>query len=260
MGGVDKMLNLAVCDDNEKDLGFIKTNINKFSIENNIDFKTNYFKSINSFNSFLSNTELLGIILIFDVQLGSKNGINEATKLREKYGAKIQSVIFVSSYPDFVFSSFQAHPDAYLCKPIEYNNFNKTLLKTMKNVISGISEQKNILIKDALNSDTQVIPENQIISIQVADSYERLVHIYTSSKTVITHNRLNNLYQKLDKKYFFQLSRSIIINLKWINLVNKDYVKMNGNNESVLSIPKFKKKVLLEKLENLVLVRMDEID
>lgn len=260
MEGVDEMLNLAVCDDNEKDLGFIKTNINKFSIENNIDFKTNYFKSINSFNSFLSNTELLGIILIFDVQLGSKNGINEATKLREKYGAKIQSVIFVSSYPDFVFSSFEAHPDAYLCKPIEHSNFNKTLLKIMKNVTAGISEQKNILIKDALNGDTKVIPENQIVSVQIADSYDRLVNIYTSSKTVTTHNRLNILYQELDKRYFFQLSRSIIINLKWISSVNKNYVKMNGNNECVLSIPRFKKKALLEKLDNLVLIRMDEND
>ncbi|BDZ29625.1 LytTR family DNA-binding domain-containing protein [Lactiplantibacillus sp. WILCCON 0030] len=238
----------------------LRVNINKFSIENNIDFKTNYFKSINSFNSFLNNTELLGIILIFDVQLGSRNGINEATRLREKYGAKIQSVIFVSSYPDFVFSSFQAHPDAYLCKPIEYSNFNKTLLKIMKNVTSGISEQKNILIKDALNGDTKIIPENQIISIQVADSYDRSVNIYTASKIVITHDRLNNLYQKLDRKYFFQLSRSIIINLKWISSVNKNYVKMNGNNECALPIPRFKKKPLLEKLDNLVLVRMNEND
>lgn len=252
------MINVVVLDDNKNDLNNIKQYIHKFAIENNIDFKAKFFSCFEEFNYFINETHEMGLILIFDIQLGNKNGIAEATKLKDKYQEKIQSLIFISNYPDFVFTSFQAKPDAYLCKTSDYPTFKNTLERIMNDILSTSFSHHNLLIKNIENDETELVPESQVICIQVSNSYERSLIIYTEETRIITHTRLNILENQLDSKNFFQVSRSAIINLNWIHAVAKKAVKMNGSDELLIPISRFKRKNLLEKLDAITLNEMNE--
>lgn len=254
------MLNLAVCDDNKEDLKRIKEFVSMYSIKQNIDFKTYYFNNIIDLEMYIERTDLLEFILLLDIQIGVNNGINWAKSLRDKYGSKIQSVIFISNYPDFVFGSFKAHPDGYLCKPIKYEDLQNVLSTVIINIKKAERKQQLILVKDLIDGHTEIIPESQIIAIQVINSYERSISITTPSKVIIVHNRLNDLMGKLNEKHFFQSYRSVIINLQWIKSIKSKSVEMSKGEQPVLPLSRLKRKNLIDKLDNYIMDRMDKND
>lgn len=252
------MINIVVCDDNMDDIKKIKKIIDMYSIKEAIDLKTRYFISLTEFEEYFFNTNSMGFILLFDVQIGDNNGINEIEMLRKKFGSKIQSVIFISNYPKFVFDSFKAHPDGYICKPIEYDNLQSKLSNIIQVIDDSKQKKKVVMVHNIKNDSNEIIPEDQIIAVKVIDSYERSVSIITTNKIIMVHDRLNNLMEMLNKKYFFQPYRSVVVNLRWIRKIKKTSIEMNSNNDLILPLSRLKRKSLIEKLDNHILREMGE--
>lgn len=251
------MLNLAVCDDNVDDLDKIIKYISIYEIRHNIDFKTYYFSDINDLKEYMRQAELLNIVLLLDVQMNANNGIDEVKLLRKNYGSKIRSVIFISSYPEFVFDSFGANPDGYICKPVVYEKLEKILSTILANFERDEREKKVIMIKDIDNNSTEIIPEDKIIAIQVMNSYDRSISITMENKSIIIHNRLNDLKEKLNKKYFFQIYRSVIINIRRVKTVKSGVVLMEDK-DIVLPLSRLRRKKLIDKLDSFILSGMNE--
>jgi len=113
------------------------------------------------------------------------------------------------------------------------------------------------MIKDIDNNSTEIIPEDKIIAIQVMNSYDRSISITMENKSIIIHNRLNDLKEKLNKKYFFQIYRSVIINIRRVKAVKSGVVLMEDK-DIVLPLSRLRRKKLIDKLDSFILSGMNE--
>ncbi|MFC6170578.1 LytR/AlgR family response regulator transcription factor [Loigolactobacillus jiayinensis] len=123
---------------------------------------------------------------------------------------------YLTNYPNFVFDSFNTHPENYILKPLTIDNLCRILLKAVRN----ISEKKNkkfIECRSVNSIDSINIQINKIVYIELISSPKRIIKIVTSKNLFLIHGRLNHYAKILEKYKFVQVYRSFIVNLNYIH-------------------------------------------
>ncbi len=73
----------------------------------------------------LLNSEKNYDIIVLDYQLGSTNGLTVAKELRKRN--VLSSIIFLTSYPNFMIDAFEVNTFRFLLKPIDKSKFFKAI-------------------------------------------------------------------------------------------------------------------------------------
>lgn len=204
-------------------------------------------------------------LLFLDIQMPIVNGFEV---LQSISNTKIPVTVFVTAYDKYAIKAFDVNAIDYLLKPFDDKRFYDTLKKVKKhfNQLMSFEFQQKMLellveINDpeSLNSvftkdeylkriyikDFKGITFLDVNSIKwiLADDY--YVTIHTSDKKYLLRETMNNLELKLDPSKFIRISRSCIININSVKLIEhmtkKDYILVTlCGNSFKMSVSRYK--------------------
>ncbi len=199
------MINIIICDDNEKDRIKIKNIVKNFMEKNNIENNIYVFSdyNINFYNK--ANSNLPFKIYLLDIETPTKSGIDVAREIRRKDVDSV--IIFLTAHEelgniilknDLMFLSFINKFDD--CENRLYSALGKSLdLLNKKNTIRFMD--RNILY---------TININDILYI-TKDSFERKTIIKTDYNEFKVNLSLSSIIELLDDR-FIQTHRACYVN------------------------------------------------
>ncbi len=213
-------MKIAICDDEMVFHRDLKIHLDKYSKENGLvilyDDFTNGHELLRSKNEY--------DIIFMDFQMDGINGLETATKLREKNNKT--TIIFLTSFPHIVFDVFKVNAFRFLMKPVDFIKLSSAL----NDFISSQDDSNYIIIKD--DDIIKKIPEGDIIYIEASDKY---CYIRTSDNNYLYKKTLSEIEKSLSEDKFFRSHRTYLVSFKHIVSHNSTEIFFDNNEKASIS-------------------------
>lgn len=206
-----------------------------------------YLNCIGTCQNAIEAFELLHLqkvdVIFLDIEMPGITGINFLKSLKAA-----PKVIFTTAYPNYAVDAFEIEAIDYLLKPITFERFTKAIQK----LVPEAEEKANTKIDNEdeahlfLKIDRRLLKIN-FSEIYYIEAYGDYLKVHTIEKTHITYMTLNKLECLLPAYVFIRIHRSTIINKKFIQFVDGNFVRLNYVN---LPIGSTYRENLLDKLTN----------
>ena len=150
-------------------------------------------------------------ILLLDIQMPGRNGIEIARELRKKNKKTI--LIFVTAMEDYVFEAFDVNAFNYIVKPFNDNRFMDVLNKAINEYNSSgeTKQETNYVIVSNRGMHTKV----KLDEIIYAEVFNRKVVIHKIDEEIEYYGKMSEL-EALVGESFFRSHRAYLINFKYV--------------------------------------------
>ena len=222
-------MQIAICDDES----FFRSNLKELLI----DYKTKKRIQIDIFEyesgEALLNSDKVFDIVFMDYQMNGINGLEAARTLRKRN--TICSIVFITSFPEFVFDSFEVQPFRFMLKPLEPE-------KIYEAVESYIKQQKllNPLVV-VENGEQKTVNAQDIIYLEGDGKY---CIVRTTDDPIHSSKTISQVYSLLPTHCFYRIHKSYVVNMYCISSFKDNTVKLNNGESAVVGrnrISDFKK-------------------
>jgi DNA-binding LytR/AlgR family response regulator len=218
----EKMLSIAVCDDEVRECCCLSRQLQKILEE---------FQIPCIIHSFGSGKELLRAkenfdIIFLDIIMGGVDGLETARLLREREYDHL--LVFVSSSREYVFDSYEAEPFWYLLKPVEEQKLRgilkRIVLRTQMHpkeyiLVSKDRQRKKLFLKD----------------IYYFEIRGRVMDIHSSQGTIAYYERMGQLEKELREKDFFRCHKSYLVNLAYVSAYNRQELILDSGEKLIIA-------------------------
>ncbi len=207
---------VAICDDEAQARVYIGSLVSQWAESHGYDIITSEYESAEAF--LFSGYEAADILLL-DIEMGGKSGVELAKELRRR-SCQVQ-IIFITGYSDYIAEGYEVAALHYLMKPVN----REKLFTTLDRAVEHIVRDEQMLVLETIEAVVR-IPCSSIRYIDVQGNYIT-VHAeadYTARKT------LNDIAAQLDER-FYRLGRSCIVNLSSIRRVSRSAVTLSDGTE-----------------------------
>lgn len=230
------MLNIIICDDNEKDRSNVSNIVDEFMNKNKIEFQTHLYNDYNKkFIEVIENKMPFKIYLL-DIETPSASGIDIARRIRSK---DVDSVIIFLTGHEELGSIILKNDLMFLSFINKFDNLKVRLTNALKKAINLVNHKSIIKFTD--RNTVYTIDMNDILYL-TKDSFERRTIIKTDYAEFKVNNTLSELVSMLDDR-FVQTHRSCYINNDrkiCIDKTNK-IIKFDNGEETDLLSDKYRK-------------------
>ena len=155
-------------------------------------------------------------ILLLDIQMPGKNGMETAEELRRKNKKTI--LIFVTALDDFVFRAFDVGAFHYLVKPFDDEKF----AEIMRNAVNQFEDRKkleNAGRKREMPSLMITVGGDHVIvnleDLVYAEVFDRKVILHTMDADIEYYGKMRELEEKAGDD-FYRTHRSFLVNFDFI--------------------------------------------
>ncbi len=220
-------LNLAICDDEIKDIELLKKHILQYTIEtdNNITVSsyTSAKKLISEYNNHSYNVVLL------DIEMPDLSGMELAKQLRDVDDDLL--IVFTTFYPEYMQESFNVQPFQFLTKPIDYTSVSRLFSSIFKkfNRRSG-----NIVVIDS-DGEKNFVPINEILFITSMKESKSRIRYQLTSDQLVSRSTLSDVEKQLTPYGFVSPSRGYLVNLRYIRTITSKCVILKNGLEIPIS-------------------------
>ena len=212
-------LKLAIVDDNEKDSSLLNESILRFNEEHKDSFSihvTTFNRGINFIEPF---DDTFNAVFL-DIDMPVMNGLETAKKIRE-LGSEM-NIFFVTNYASLAIDGYGVGALDFVVKPVKYEDVERALNKLI-NKIHDESDEEKIVIR--VKSGYRTIKVNSIKYIEV-NTHD--VFYYTTGETYKTREALKDIEKMINNPNFVKCSSSYLINLDYVDAIDKDDVRIDG--------------------------------
>ncbi len=224
------MINIAICDDDEKYRNEIKALTDSFMLDNKKDYDIDCFSN----GSLLLAEKKKYDIYFLDIIMPLINGIEVARKIRETDCNAV--IIYLTTSDEFALSAFEVDAMQYILKPYNKEKIFSVLLKALSS-IETVPDEKLVI---ETNNGTTAISISRIESIE---HINRVIYFYISDKTIyktkkasVTLNEISN--QLLGHLSFISCHRGYIVNMNHVLSLSKNwFIMKSGAKIPVTSTP-----------------------
>lgn len=210
------MINIGICDDElhcrlkikdiiDKILSSYPINYNIYEFSSGEDLLNNYPKGLD--------------ILIIDIHMKIINGMDTARKIRE-FDENLE-IIFMTSFAQFMQDGYEVKAYRYILKPISEKKISKNIIPCINEIIKKRSNYLTINVKNYVN-------RIKIDSITYIETDRPNILIYTRDNMYTTKMSISKIEKILSEHGFFRCHNSYIINLKLVDSMNSNTVKLAG--------------------------------
>ena len=231
------MINIVICEDELEQRNIIKKYINDIFKGISAKFELLEFESAEEF--LLNKIEFKNVdIFILDIKMNGMSGMDLARLIREK--DDISEIIFVTSLVEYIQEGYTVRAYRYLLKPINYEELKNHLLSC----INDINKKKDNFMMIENKGIVHKVPINEIMYIEVA---KKELTIYAKENSYKTKSSMDKVEKELEKFDFYRCHKSYLVNMKYIETIDKNEIIINGNKIPVSKhrISDFKKKFTL---------------
>lgn len=225
------MKKVVIVDDESAGRKLIKEYLNDFPSMILIGEANNGVDAIRVINEFKPD------LIFLDVQMPGMTGFEVLPHLEE-----IPKIIFSTAYDKYALKAFEVHAVDYLLKPYTRERFHNAIQRIKHDrQLPSISPLAESVIMEKQTFPERILVQSgkKLITIAVEDiqrieadgDYSKLI---INNKTYLSNYGISKLETKLDPKAFIRVHRSSIINIQFIESVNKytssyDVVMKNGD-------------------------------
>lgn len=225
------MLEIAVCDDNEKDLNAITETLHEICAELKQECQVSVFKSPND----MLDSQIKIDIGILDIVMPDCNGIDLGQKLKEKF-AEI-ALIYTTSYEEYCTQAInKVHAFSFLVKPLDKAELKKQIVECVKGAKEH-GQNEEIVFENVRNHKGDIIP---VIRLKAKDilyceymKMRREISIVLENEVYFYPAVFGRLSEQLEGYGFAINCRGSIVNLSHVKRL-KGYTIYLDNGEELL--------------------------
>lgn len=174
-------------------------------------------------NAFLKTNFDAYDVSFLDIQLDeAMDGLSLAQYLRKNNYQG--SIIFLTSYKEYVFQGYDVQALHYLLKPVRENDIKKCM-----NMVYQLTRENNYIFQS--NNQTIKIPYHKILYFSSANHY---IDIYTLEATYSYKAKLADTISHLPYD-FAQCHRSILVNMNHVEKIVKNEVFLSNGDRLPIS-------------------------
>lgn len=199
------MLNVIICDDNQRDLFKVETIIDKFMKRNKYEYNKHIFKDYNESFMNIIKSKLPFKIYILDIETPSRSGIDVAREIRKK---DLESIIIFLTGHDELGRVILQNDLMFLSFINKFDDLEKRLNNVLHKSIELVKMRKVIKIEDGRNK--YIIDLNDILYIS-KDTFARKTIIKTDYCKYEVRKSLLDICDMLDDR-FVRTHRACIVN------------------------------------------------
>ena len=167
-------------------------------------------------------------LVFLDVEMPEISGLQTGEKIRD-YDRDIV-IVFLTSHKQYVFESLRLDIFDYLIKPVE----SDAILDTLSRAYKRYKEQHPI-VKLKWQSQSYALDANDIVYIE---GYNRHTVFFTTEGKYECVGRLNNFESMLMPYGFMRCHQGFLINMKYIESIEKDSLKATTGHVVPISVRK----------------------
>ena len=202
------MIEVMIIDDNFNDALHLEKLLSDFLESKNVDFK---IKKENIFESNIAVYDGLDFLFL-DIDLGEKNGIEFAKKIRDEN--KDLNIILTSKLSEYLIDGYSVDAKRYFLKPIEKSIF----YAEMENVLGNQFNKTRGFIEPSISKNK--IYYHDILYVEFVDRWT-LIH-FTNGMQVQTKFPLKYWVNKLKDYNFCMPYRCYMVNLEYVSGISYD--------------------------------------
>lgn len=163
-------------------------------------------------------------LILLDVEIGDMTSFDLIPFINPQ-----SRVIFVTSHTEYAVKAFEVSAIDYLVKPVTKQRLQQAIQRFKdsmegigRNEVSAESDEKFSMdqrIMVAADDRYVLIEVSEIMYIEALGNY---VQIYIGpEKRLVTYGSIKNWSNRLPEKFFFQIHRSTVINLEYLERIEK---------------------------------------
>lgn len=214
---------VAIVDDSETDAQFVRDLLIDWSENRQLGIQSQIFSSAESF-LFRYAEDKDWDILLLDIEMGAMDGVTMAKRVRRDNEAV--QIVFITGYSDYIAEGYEVAALHYLMKPVN----REKLLSVLDRAMEKRRQQERCLILECAGELVR-IPFYEIRYLDVRQNY---VTVHAKEDHTVKRT-LGDLEKELDNR-FFRVGRSMIVNLSFIQRVNKTEMRLSDG--TVLPLPR----------------------
>lgn len=218
------MFKIAVCDDEKRICNSIDQLLFDYGQENKIKLDIQLYFDGESLRDALRAGQMFNLIFL-DIEMGPVNGIDIGKELRVNQKNYNTEIVYVSGKPEYSRELLAMRPLDFIDKPI----YVKEIIRILELAMSLFDEENGYFFFSN-NGQTKRISYNKILYFEKA---LRKVEIHTDDTTFEFYGKFIDFAEDLPR-YFVQISRSFLVNLRRIHAYGSKSVIMD--NGVVISI------------------------
>lgn len=209
-------IEIAVCDDNEKDCRFLESQIDTYMKTNHIIGNITLFSCGEDFLS--AKPDKPYDIVFMDIYLPGINGIDTILEASSRDSFQL---VFTTVSQEYAIEAFGLDAAHYLIKPVTEN----TVTEAMERCISRMETNDIKYIDIRANIGNVSIPTDRIVYIEV---YNKTCIIHTEKSEFVTKSSLDAIYELLGGDMFMRAQRSFVINMRFIESFSFNCITLYG--------------------------------
>lgn len=208
-------MNLFLCDDQPEFMAEFEKQLNEYFISRNLFFQLFSYSN----GTQLLDSKIYPDIIFLDIKMEGLSGLETAKNIRKNNSRS--KIIFLTSYKQYVFQSFDVDASHYLIKPVN----PKKLHTVLDHVIGQLTASSTQFLTFQSGQVTIRLPYSEIMFLEVQN---RKIIVHARTETANFYGKLEILEKNLPPQ-FFRCHRSFIANMDFILRFNKtDLFFTNG--------------------------------
>ena len=231
------MINIGICEDELHYRVNIKDMLGDILSTYSINYKIYEFSSG---EELLSNYPKDLDILIMDIQMKIINGMDTARKIRE-FDQNLE-IIFMTSFSEFMQEGYEVKAYRYILKPISERKISRNILPCINEIMKKKNNYLTINVKN-------YVDRIKIDSIVYIETDRPNILIYTNDNKYTTKMSISKIDKILREHGFFRCHNSYIVNLKLVESMNSNTLKIG---EKYIPISKYRVNELKLALTNIL--------
>ena len=233
--GGDRMIRIAIVDDEIEQIEIIKNIVETFFLGNKIK---------NQIYEFTSGEELLNCtiqmdLIFLDIQMDGIDGIETAQKIRSKNKKVV--LFYVTNFIQEMSRSFSVHPFAFVEKPVCREKIYKKLQDFLE-YTRATTKKEMITFKGEKSEITVCIQD--IIYLEYLGN--RKIKLCVNDNETIVIGSMKQMNTELEQHNFIQTHESFIVNESKIRSVYQFHLVMNNQDE--IPIAQKRQKQIIERI------------
>lgn len=227
------MYNIALCDDEEKELGQIENLLAKYQDakqDMDMEYDICRFLDAETLLQQIREHAYSPDLILLDIFMSGKNGIEAAEEIRQ-LGLSVP-IIFLTTSKDHALYAYGVDAIQYLVKPVDQNRF----FHAMDSAMNQIEKQRENLITMKVAGGVRQLQADDIIYCESQKNYQIL---YVAKDEYKVRMTTENLWKILGTfPQFGRCGRSYILNMNHIVSVEREEIVMD--NKTTIYIPRNK--------------------
>jgi DNA-binding LytR/AlgR family response regulator len=217
------VMHIAICDDEKSYLELFLNYIKNYLAlqENNcegmvIDCYTSGEELIESYEAGKTYD-----LIYLDIKMKNISGFDAAKTIRS-YDTKAL-IIFITSLKDYIFNSFEYRPFWFLIKPVSEDRFRHVFKKAAAQIYDFKNSRYSFYTRD------HGLMSIEINKIMYLESILRKIILYTKNQQYTYYANLKEEEEKLTKYNFTRIHKGYLVNMEYIQRINKSNIVLKNN-------------------------------